>query len=71
MATLTLKVNGRKRVVEAHLLPSGEALGGLGEPGLPPAAPAVGNAVFAASGIRVRRLPMIPEAVLEAAGVPN
>ena len=54
--------------VEAHLLPSGEALGGLGEPGLPPVAPAVANAVFAACGARVRRLPLTPAAVLEALG---
>jgi len=35
-------------------------MGGIGEPGLPPIAPAVANAVFKAAGIRVRRLPMLP-----------
>ena len=47
--------------VEAHLFPSGEALGGLGEPGLPSVAPAVANAVFAAAGRRLRELPLANE----------
>jgi isoquinoline 1-oxidoreductase beta subunit len=46
--------------VEVHIVPSEEKMGGIGEPGLPPIAPAVANAVFQASGIRVRRLPMLP-----------
>jgi isoquinoline 1-oxidoreductase beta subunit len=52
--------------VEAHIIRSGEKLGGIGEPGLPPVAPAIANAVFAATGARIRRLPMKPEAVLSA-----
>lgn len=52
--------------IEVHIVRSGEKLGGIGEPGLPPIAPAVANAVFNAAGIRLRRLPMKPEAVLEA-----
>jgi isoquinoline 1-oxidoreductase beta subunit len=44
--------------VEVHVVPSREAPGGLGEPGLPPIAPAVANALFAATGKRVRRLPI-------------
>jgi isoquinoline 1-oxidoreductase beta subunit len=52
--------------VDVHIVKSGAKLGGIGEPGLPPVAPAVGNAVFRATGARVRRLPMKPETVLEA-----
>jgi isoquinoline 1-oxidoreductase beta subunit len=44
--------------VEVHLVPSGEAPGGIGEPGLPPIAPAVANAVAALTGTRLRRLPL-------------
>lgn len=52
--------------VEVHIMDSDEAQGGCGEPGLPPAAPAVANAVFAATGARLRHLPMTPDRVLEA-----
>jgi CO/xanthine dehydrogenase Mo-binding subunit len=44
--------------VEVHLVPSGEAPGGIGEPGLPPIAPAVVNAIAALTGKRLRRLPL-------------
>lgn len=44
--------------VEVHLVPSREPPGGIGEPGLPPLAPAVANAVFALTGRRHRRLPL-------------
>lgn len=50
--------------IEVHIVPSTEPPGGVGEPGVPPIAPAVANALFAASGIRVRTLPMTPERVL-------
>ena len=43
--------------VETHILPSAEAPTGVGEPGTPPAAPAVSNAVFAATGKRLHKLP--------------
>ncbi len=47
-------------VVEVHIVPSTEAPTGVGEPGVPPIAAAVANAVFAATGKRVRRLPFRP-----------
>lgn len=44
--------------VEVHIVDSVEAPGGVGEPGVPPIAPAVANAVAAATGKRLRRLPL-------------
>ncbi len=44
--------------IEVHLLPSTDLPGGVGEPGTPPAAPALANAIFAATGERVRTLPI-------------
>jgi isoquinoline 1-oxidoreductase subunit beta len=43
--------------VEVHIVPSHEPPGGIGEPGVPSTAPAVANAIFAATGKRLRRLP--------------
>jgi isoquinoline 1-oxidoreductase subunit beta len=44
--------------IEVHLVRSGEAPGGIGEPGTAVTAPAVANAVFAATGKRIRTLPL-------------
>jgi isoquinoline 1-oxidoreductase beta subunit len=54
---------GEMPEVEVHIVESKEKSGGIGEPGVPPIAPAVANAVFALTGKRIRRLPMTPEVV--------
>jgi isoquinoline 1-oxidoreductase beta subunit len=46
--------------VEVHIVPSNGDPGGMGETGVPPLAPAVANAVFVATGKRIRRLPIVP-----------
>ena len=46
------------RTTHVHLVPSTAAPAGVGEPGVPPIAPAICNAVFAATGKRVRELPI-------------
>jgi isoquinoline 1-oxidoreductase beta subunit len=44
--------------VEVHLVPGGDKPTGVGEPGTPPIAPAVANALFALTGKRARTLPL-------------
>ncbi|MGA8268542.1 MAG: xanthine dehydrogenase family protein molybdopterin-binding subunit, partial [Candidatus Acidiferrales bacterium] len=44
--------------IEVYIVPSTEHPTGVGEPGVPPAAPALANAIFAATGKRIRRLPI-------------
>jgi isoquinoline 1-oxidoreductase beta subunit len=48
-------------LIETHIVPSEEKMGGVGEPGVPCIAPAVANAIFAVTGKRLRRLPFRPD----------
>jgi isoquinoline 1-oxidoreductase/isoquinoline 1-oxidoreductase beta subunit len=53
-----LRMNETPRI-EVHILPSAEKPTGIGEPGTPPIAPAVANAIYAATGQRLRTLPLV------------
>jgi isoquinoline 1-oxidoreductase beta subunit len=55
--TLSMKETPK---IEVYIVPSTLAPTGIGEPGLPPTAPALANAIFAATGKRIRRLPLQP-----------
>lgn len=52
--------------IEVYIVPSNEKHGGVGEPGTPPIAPAVVNAIFAATGKRIRSLPIRAEELKKA-----
>ncbi len=53
-----LRINEAPQI-EVYIVPSTEKPTGVGEPGVPPVAPAVANAIFAATGKRIRKLPIL------------
>lgn len=53
-----LKLADAPSVIDVHFIESGAKMGGIGEPGVPPASPALTNALFAATGKRIRQLPI-------------
>ena len=55
-----LRISDAPRETHVYIVPHGYdmRLGGVGEPGVPPVAPALMNAIFAASGKRIRSLPL-------------
>jgi len=53
------RITDAPREIEVHLVESTAPPGGVGEPGVPPFAPALCNAIFAATGKRIRALPIV------------
>lgn len=53
-----VRIDAAPRNTEVHIVQSDAPPGGVGEPGVPPFAPALCNAIFAATGTRIRRLPV-------------
>jgi isoquinoline 1-oxidoreductase beta subunit len=53
-----VRIGEAPRKIHVDILASDAAPGGVGEPGVPPVAPAIANALFALTGTRVRNLPI-------------
>ena len=60
-------MSGAPRETRVHIIPGDYAqpMGGVGEPGVPPIAPALCNAIFAATGKRIRSLPISTSAFMK------
>ncbi len=54
-----VRIGAAPRAIHVEIVPGEGPPGGIGEPGVPPVAPAIANAVFALTGVRVRELPML------------
>jgi isoquinoline 1-oxidoreductase beta subunit len=55
------RISAAPKDIRVHIIPGedyGKPMGGVGEPGVPPIPPALCNAIFAATGKRIRRLPI-------------
>ena len=52
-----MRMNDCPAVIDVHIVDSNEKMGGAGEPGVPPTAPALANAIYAATGKRLRSMP--------------
>ncbi|MFI5309827.1 MAG: hypothetical protein ACHQQ3_01230 [Gemmatimonadales bacterium] len=52
------RMRAAPHVVDVHIVESEGLPGGIGEPGVPPAGAAIANAIYAATGVRVRELPV-------------
>ena len=57
-----LKLADAPPAVDVHFIESGAKTGGIGEPGVPPSSPALANALMAATGKRIRNLPVLAQA---------
>lgn len=57
-----LKLADAPPVIDVHFIESDAPMGGIGEPGVPPASPALANALFVATGKRIRTLPLLNQA---------
>jgi isoquinoline 1-oxidoreductase beta subunit len=57
-----LKLADAPPVIDVHFIESDATMGGIGEPGVPPASVALANALFAATGKRIRTLPLLQQA---------
>ncbi|MEN9569115.1 MAG: hypothetical protein RL172_346, partial [Bacteroidota bacterium] len=54
-----LRIDESPAIIDTYIADSTDQMGGVGEPGFPPTAPAIANAVFAATGIRLRNQPFV------------